>query len=239
MFVSATTMAALDRITQRESDVNMAFTPGAVPAHDDVATDRNTSQASLDPLSVAAPDNAFFITTDARGRICYTRDGAFELGNSTLLNTNARPVLGYGASGALTELHVDAIDQALHRVTNLHVEPDGALVYLRASVDPRSGKREATRVQVGRIALARFSAATKLTPLDANQFLAPTGVAPHVGQPGDGNFAKLTPMRRESSRVDFDASLERLSEAYRAFDAAQAAHTAQGNASKTIMDLVK
>jgi len=60
-------------------DVQRAFTPGAAPNFGDVATDRATSRAVLDPLSVAPPPDAYFLTTDERGRSAYTRDGGFVL----------------------------------------------------------------------------------------------------------------------------------------------------------------
>ncbi len=46
-------------------------------------------------------------------------------------------------------------------------------------------------------------------------------------------------MRRERSRVDLDASLARLKDAYVAFDALAAAETAKQRLGKTAMDVVK
>ncbi|MGC2129817.1 MAG: hypothetical protein WA629_06945 [Candidatus Aquilonibacter sp.] len=240
MMVNAATQEALDRIAQRAQDVQRAFTPGAVSQFDDVATDRATSRASLDPLSVAPPPDAYFITTDERGRAAYTRDGGFALTDGTLIGANGRPILGFtSARGATSELHLDGVDEALGRVNDVRLEPSGALVYDRTTIDPRNGARERERVVVGHVALARFPAATKLGASDANHFVAPPGTVPHVGRPGDGNFANVAPMQREESRIDFDRSLERLQEAYVAFDALAAAHKAQGGVSKTAMDLLK
>ncbi|HUA10043.1 MAG TPA: hypothetical protein VMA98_12325 [Candidatus Acidoferrales bacterium] len=240
MTINAAMQDALDRIAARAQDVQHAFTPGALPQFGDVATGAPGSRASFDPLSVAAPPQAYFLTTDERGRTVFTRDGCFALDRGTLIGENGRAILGFTTSNGATEpLRVDSVDDALGRVSNLHIEGDGTLAYDRLSVDPRSGVRERERVVVGRIALARFPAATKLGAVDANHATAPPGVVPHIGRAGDGNFANLAPMRREESRIDFDRSLDRLEEAYLAFDALQAAHKARGAAGKAAMDLVK
>lgn len=240
MQIDAATQRALDQIAARETDVQRAFTPGAVPRFNDVASSGAAAQMSFDPLSVAPPEGAYFVASDERGRTTYTRDGCFALRDAMLTGADGRPVLGYRtAGGALTELRLDPIDAALERATNLRIEPDGALVYDRASVDPRSGTHLHERVVVGHLALARFPAATALQPVDASHGIAPPGVVPHVGRAGDGNFATMQPMRRETSTIDFNRSLERLHDAYLAFDALQAAHKAQGQVGKTTMDLLK
>jgi flagellar basal body rod protein FlgG len=238
--VNAATQDALDRISQRAADVQRAFTPGALPHFGDVATEHPVSQPALDPLSVAPPADAFFLSTDERGRTVYTRDGGFTLRDGMLAGTNGRAVLGFTArNGVASELRVDPVDENLGRVQDLRVEADGTLAYDRTVIDPRSGARERERVVVGQVALARFPAATKLVVVDANHFIAPPGTLPHVGRAGDGNFATVGPMQREQSRIDFDRSLDRLEEAYIAFDALQAAHKAQGATGKTAMDLLK
>jgi flagellar basal body rod protein FlgG len=240
MLINAATQDALDRIAQRTQDVQRAFTPGAAPQFSDVATERTTSRPSLDPLSVAAPADAYFLTSDERGRTVYTRDGCFHVRDGALVGNNGRAILGFTSpNGTTAELHVDPIDEALGRVSDLRIEPDGTLAYDRTTVDPQSGARERERVGIGRLALARFPAGSKLPSIDANHVAAPLGTLPHVGRAGDGNFATVTPMRQEESRVDFDRSLERLEEAYVAFDALQAAHKAQGMLGKTAMDLLK
>jgi flagellar basal body rod protein FlgG len=240
MMVNAATQDALDRIAQRAADVQRAFTPGATPQFGDVATDAPASRVAFDPLSVAAPPDVYFLTTDERGRTTYTRDGGFAMHDGMLVGANGRAILGFTArNGVSTQLHVDAVDDALGRVQNLRIEPDGTLAYDRTVIDPRSGTRERERVAVGQLALARFPAATKLAAADANHVVAPPGTLPHVGRAGDGNFANVTPMQREESRIDFDRSLDRLEEAYVAFDALQAVHKAQGSAGKTAMDLLK
>jgi flagellar basal body rod protein FlgG len=240
MMVNAATQDALDRIARRAADVQRAFTPGAMPQFGDVATDGPASRAALDPLCVAPPADAYFLTTDDRGRTTYTRDGGFAMRDGTLVGANGRVILGFVArNGVTTQLTVNPVDEALGRVQNLRIESDGTLAYDRTVIDPRTGTREHERVVVGQLALARFPAATKLGSVDANHFVAPSGTLPHVGRPGDGNFAHVAAMQREESRIDFDRSLDRLEEAYVAFDALQAVHKVQGSAGKTAMDLLK
>lgn len=240
MMINAATEDALERIAQRAQDVQRAFMPGATSEFGDVVTDQSDSRAVPDPLCAAAPADAYFVTSDARGRTVYTRDGGFSLADGTLVGANGRAILGFrSAAVATSELHVDAVDAALGRVNDLRIESDGSLSYDRAIVDPRNGSSERERVVVGRVALARFPAATKLAASDANHFLAPVGTEPHVGRAGDENFARIVPRQRENSRIDFDRSLDRLEEAYVAFDALQAARKAQGGIGKTAMDLLK
>ena len=239
MMVSASSMKALDEIARRQQDLRAAFTPGATPVRNDVA---RTAQSTftLDPLSAVAPADAYFIGTDERGRQTYSRDGTFHLQNNMLLDRSGQPVLGYErTTGALAPLRVDPVDVALGRTADLQIAADGSVSYGRLAIDPATGRQEQTRVVVGRLALARFSAATKLQPLDATRSLAPPNVVPHTGLAGDGNFGAIVPHQQELSRIDFDLGIERLQEAYLAFDALRAAHSAQGNVEKTAMDLLK
>jgi flagellar basal body rod protein FlgG len=240
MTVNAPIQQALDRIAQRAADMERAFTPGATPQFGDVATANASARPSLDPLSVSAPPDAYFVTTDERGRTVYTRDGCFSVRDGMLVGSNGRAIAGFTSEQSVKgELRVDRVDEALGRVNNLRIEVDGTLAYERTTIDPRSGLRQSERVAVGRLALARFPAATKLTATDANHAIPPSDTTPHVGRPGDGNFADVVPLRQEESRIDFDRSLDRLEEAYVAFDALLAAHKAQGSLGKTAMDLVK
>jgi flagellar hook protein FlgE len=240
MYVNPATAAALDRIAERAADVYAAFTPGAIPQHADVATDRPSSHPIPDPLSAAPPDDAYFVTTDERGRTAYTRDGTFSLRDGVFTGASGSPVLGFTSlTGTLSELRVDPVDASLGRAADLHVEADGTIAYTRHAVDPRNGARIDDRVVIGRLALARFPAATKLNGIAGNRFVSSPGDVPHVGRAGDGNFGTIAPMRSESSRIDIERSLQRLQDAYTAFDALQAAHKAQGGLHKTAMDLLK
>lgn len=240
MLVNTATANALEYITERAADANRAFVPGAQPAFADVANDVSPARFVLDPMSVAPPSESYFITSDERERTAYTQNGALAMSNGTVVASNGRPVLGFGApDGPLTELRIDPVDLALGRATGVRVDADGSVDYTRSSVDPRTGARENERVVIGRLALARFPAATKLPQADAERVLAPAGVIPHIGRPDDGNFKAVAPMHRASSRIDLDLSLSRLNDAYIAFDALQAAHKAQSSTGKTAMDLLK
>lgn len=240
MFLSSSLSAALDHIAERTADVRRAFTPGAVPQHDDVATPGTSSDVTVDPLAVVAPDGAYFETNDDEGRRSYTRDGAFTIHAGKLTDAGGRAILGTRApGGALGELTIDRVDDALGRIRDLHIERDGSLVYGREVVDPRSGTKEPQRVVVGRIAHVRFPAGTKLETNDGTYCVPPAGVIPASGLPADGTFASLLPMHRERSRIDVDESLIRLKDAYLAFDALRAAETAKAHVGKTTMDLLK
>ncbi|HEV3195626.1 MAG TPA: hypothetical protein VGZ06_05770 [Candidatus Cybelea sp.] len=239
MFLNPAMSAALDRIAERAADVRRAFTPGAVPQHDDVATPKPSSDFTLDPLAVAAPGDDYFVTRDEHGRIAYTRNGSFALRGGRLIDADGRGVCGLRAGGALTELQINEVDEALGRVGEAHIERDGSFVYRRDAIDPRSGLRESQRIVVGRVALAAFPAATRLDTDDNNQLIAPAGVVPQIGVAGEGSFALLAPMRLERSRIDISESLVRLKDAYLTFDALQAAEFAKGHLGKTAMDLLK
>ena len=240
MFVNTATERSLDLISQRAADVYKAFTPGALPERSDVETNAPQSRAALDPLSVSAPGDDYFMTFDERGRTTYTRDGQMRLANGTVAGGNGRPMLGYiGNASTAAELKIDPVDEALGRVRNLRIETDGTVAYDRRTVDPRSGLMQAQRVSLGRLALARFPAATKLTNTADGTVMPPPGIVPHLGRAGDGNFGMLAPMRRDESRIDLNRSLERLHDAYVAFDALQAVHKAQGQTGKVAMDLLK
>ncbi|MBV8490592.1 MAG: hypothetical protein JO199_08685 [Candidatus Eremiobacteraeota bacterium] len=239
MFLNPALSAALDRIAERASDVRRAYAPGAQPQHDDVAVPAPGSTFTLDPLSVAAADGAYFVTRDARGDYAYLRNGSFHFEGGTLVGENGGPILGRRADGTLSELRVDPVDAALGRSDAARVEADGSVVYDRVAIDPRSARPLSQRVVVGRIALARFAAGTRLSSAGGDAVVPPGGVIAHCGTPGDGAFAALLPHRRQRSGIDLDESLARLKEAYVAFDALQAAQNAKGHTTKTTMDLLK
>ncbi len=121
----------------------------------------------------------------------------------------------------------------------MHLEDDGVLAYTRTSIDPRTRERSTERAVVGRVALARFPAGSNPQRLDATHFGAVAGIVPHVGAPADGAFPALATHARDIGNVDIDTGLQRLTEAYVAFSALQAANKAQGAGSKVVMDLLK
>lgn len=239
MMISPATAHAFAEISEREADVLHAYTPGAIPAKNDVAS-TPSSAYTRDALSAAAPADAYFVSCDTRGELCFGRDGGFALRDGALVDVHGRPVMGYAAqTNSLAPLHADPVDAALGYTTDARIERDGSVTYGRAAIDPRTGRREESRISIGRVALARFAAGTKLTALDASSFTAPPGIAPHLGWPNDGNFSAVEPHARTGSGVDIDAGLRRLQEAYLAFDALRAADHAKGSVAKTAMDLLK
>lgn len=238
--MNVATANALDAIAQRAADVYRAYAPGAEPFHGDVAAEKPPLRATLDPLAVGIPNGDYLITSDDSGRTAYTRNGGLHLVDGALCTAANRPVLGFTESGsALSELRIDPVDAALGRALSVRVEGDGSIVYERSTIDPRTGARGSSRIAVGQLALARFPASTKMLQTGHDAVLAPNGIVPHVGRPADGNFGAVSPMHNRASGIDIDRSLDRLSDAYIAFNALQAAQKAQGSLGKTAMDLVK
>ncbi|HLY03944.1 MAG TPA: hypothetical protein VKR56_15775 [Candidatus Cybelea sp.] len=240
MFLNPALSAALDRISERADDVRRAYTPGSVARYDDVAAARPASDFALDPLAVSAADDLYFIARNQRDEVAYTRDGSFALRDGRLVDGEGEQIRGFAApSNELADLRIDAVDEALGRASDPRIERDGSFAYGRVIVDPRSGLRKTQRVVVGRIALARFPAGTRLASADGSRCIPPPGVQPQLGIPGDAGFPALWPMHRERSRIDLDQSLVRLKDAYIAFDALRAAEEAKAHLGKTAMDLVK
>lgn len=238
--MNVATANALDAIAARAADVYRAYAPGAQPFYGDVAAAETALRPTLDPLAIGIPDGDYLVTSDDAGRRAYTRNGALHLSGGVLCTGANRPVLGFAENGAaLTELHIDPVDAALGRAFNARIEADGTVAYDRSTIDPRTGVRENGRVVAGRIALARFPAATRMSQTGTGAMFAPPGIVPHVGTPGDGNFTSVAPMHNRTSGIDIERSLERLSDAYVAFSALQAAQKAQGSLGKTAMDLLK
>ena len=227
MLISNSTARAVEQVELRERDTVRAAqapTPGFV----------------LDPLSAAPPAGTYFVTAGERGQLLFTREGAFSLRGGTLVDSSGHAMLGFREDGAALEpLQSDAIDSALGFTASARVESDGSITYERATIDPRTGARAVQRLTLGRLALARFAAGTKLTPVDAQRVAAPPAIAPHIGRAGDGNFDAVRPFARADSGADLDRELSRLQEAYLSLDALRAADTAQRGVEKTAMDLLK
>jgi flagellar hook protein FlgE len=191
-------------------------------------------------MSVSAPEGTYFITCDSRRDLTFTRDGSLAVRDGRLVDAQGRTVCGLRESdNTPIALSVDAVDDALGRIEQPTIERDGSVVYRREVIEPRTGVREFARVVIGRIALARFPAGTKLDATEGNELHAPKNVAPQLGLPGDAQFGLLAPMHRERSRIDIDQGLIRLKDAYLSFEALAAAEAAKSHLGKTAMDLVK
>jgi flagellar basal body rod protein FlgG len=234
---------ALDRIAARVQDVMRAYRAGGSAEYNDVNVAARGPQPASDPLSVAAPPNAYFVTQGPNGIRSFTRDGGFSFEHGNLRSADGSAVLGYPegeARGKLpAPLTLPANDVALGRCASVRIESDGTVSYTRMTIDPRTAERSVERVTAGKIALARFPAGTQPIRLDERRVGAPQGIPPHLGTPADGSFAGLATYARDTGSVDVDTSLEKLSEAYRAFSALAAANRARVGSDQTAMDLLK
>jgi flagellar basal body rod protein FlgG len=243
MMISATTVDALNRISARAQDVLRAYSAGGLAANNDVNLARSAPLYSADPLSVAAPAGAFFVTQRSDGTRTFTRDGGFSLDAGTLRGADGSAVLGYAAGEARGTLPAPIVlpvrDVALGRCADVRIESDGTVAYSRTSIDPRTTERTIERVVAGKIALARFPAGTQPVRIDDAHVAAPQGIPPHLGTPADGTFAGVAMYSRDTGAVDIDTSLVKLAEAYRSFSALHAATTARGGVERTAMDLLK
>lgn len=229
---------AFDEIAMRERDAMGIFAPGAQPSFDDARV-RAPAQFTLDPLSAAPPDGTLFMTRAQNGTLLFSADGSFALRDGVLVDSGGCPVLGYPAAGApLAELHADPVDVALGYTRDASIAADGIVSYERPAIDPRTGLRSGQRVAIGRIALARFPAGTRLQRVDLRHQRA-DGVEPYVDVPERGGFGALATHRRAASGIAVDRALEGLQQAYLAFDAVRAAGAAQGATAKVAMDLLK
>lgn len=238
--ISSSMSDALERIAARASDVLSAYAGGFEPQRGDAATSAPSFERSLDPLSVVAPERSYFLVA-RDGATRYTRDGAFTFEGGTLRAHDGAVVLGFDAAerGTPRPLEIDPIDRALGRVSGERVESDGLASYTRTTIDPRTGERRVERVEVGRVALARFPAGTQAPRSDGTHVDAPRGVAPLVGRPSDGSFGPLRTYARDVGRLDLLAGLQRLQEAYLSFEALRAAQQARGGVERAALDLVK
>lgn len=234
---------ALGRIAARAQDVLRAYTAGAHAQNADVNRSDRAPEHTTDPLSVAAPPNAYFALQNAGGGRSFTRDGSFHIERDRLVAADGAAVLGFAGGDARgivpAPLALPANDVALGRCADVRIESDGTLAYTRTSIDPRTHERSVERVAAGKLALARFPAGTQPNALDGVRVSAPSGIPPHVGTPADGTFAGIATYARDVGGVDIEASLTKLSEAYLAFAALHAAQKAHMSADKVALDLVK
>jgi len=229
MLISDSTARALENVAARERDVLRSL-----PAENSTAADPYGTQ-----IACEAPSGAYFITRDESGRRLFVRCSALYLNGADLTDGNGHPILGYASPGAaLQPLRVDPVDVSLGLTQNARAGSDGTVTYDRSIIDPATGDRTFQHLTIGRLALARFPAGTRLSG-DDSYASAPAGIAPHVGVPGDGAFAPLRSPLQMARSVDLDSGLVRLQEAYLALDALRAAGAAQGNVQKTVMDLLK
>jgi hypothetical protein len=239
--MDATSARLFAEIEARSADLTNQFVPGFMPADD---SDRQTSvraTQSLDPMSTVAPADAYYVGQDAQGRRFYSRESALRLEEGVLRTRDGSAILGFadGPSGDPVVLAADPVDVALGRVSDPHVDANGNVAYTRNTIDPKTAEVKPEQIVVGRIALARFPAGTRIDAADGVHITAPAGVEPRVGRPGEGEFAKLLPQSTDLGQIDMTKGLMHLRDAYLAFSALQSAKHARGNTDKVAMDLIK
>ncbi len=234
---------ALSELAARTQEMLNAYVPGYEATYHDV---RSATPAppkpALDPMSVAAPEHAYFMGLDKAAKPFYSRDGSFAVVDGTVRFADGSAVLGFPAAapGASPQpLHVDPVDAALGRVSEAHVEADGTVAYTRTVIDPKTNKPSKERVAVGRVALARFPAGTELQRVGATQAVPAPGIVATVGRATEGSFGALATQSRDLGAVDFEAGLVQLREAFLALDAMSAGTQADARAAKIAVDLIK
>ena len=238
--LSAGITHALESAERRGEDLRQVFTGGAQPNYADVIRDER-AELTGDPLSVVVPRGALLITGDAQ-RPAYTRDGSLAVRDGVLVDSSGAPVLGFAAgdtSAIPRSLQVEKNDLLLDRVQDARVEPDGVFGYARTVVDPATAQLRTERVVIGTLALARFPAATNLHRVDATHVRGPSHLVPVVGTPNDGDFAPLRTQRHAVGRLDPDATVARLQDAYLALRALSAEERTRNAMIHGALDLVK
>lgn len=231
---------AVEDMEKRADDLRLVFTGGAQLNFDDALRAEHV-ELTGNPLSVALPADTYLVSGES-AKPSYTRDGALEVRDGVLVSSNGVPVLGFvegDSSGVPRALRIDANDALLGRAQDIRVEPDGVFGYARSLLDPKTEASSVERVVIGRLALARFPAATRLQRLDATHVSAPRGVVPFVGSPNDGNFISIETQRRAVGRIDSDAAISRLQDAYLAMRALSATERSQNAFARSAFDLLK
>jgi hypothetical protein len=232
--------AAIEAVEKRSEDLRLVYTGGAQPVFAD-ALRAERVELNGDPLSLVLPDGVYLVAGDVAKPV-YTQDGSLQVRDGALVSSGGTPVLGFvegDASHVARPLELEKNDALLGRATDVRVEPDGVFGYARTVVDPKTGASSVERVVVGRLALARFPAATRLERVDATHIRPPANVVPFVGTPNDGSFASIETQRRAIGRLDSDAAIERLQDAYLAMRALSAEERTRNAFARGAFDLVK
>ena len=232
--------AAVSRVADRANDILHGYGAGFEPNAPDVARRSAPRLPDMNALATSAPDDAYFIVS-LNGRLRFTRDGAFRFADGVLRGQDGSAVLGLpaGQTRELAPLRVDPVDVALRRIRDPRIDENGLVTVGQTSTDARTGVRREERVALGRIALARFPAGTKPVRESDRLVSAPPGASPKVGVPGADDFGTLQTHVRELGRVDLEAGLWKLQEAYLSLEALQSAYRAHDGLDKSAMDLLK
>lgn len=231
---------AIEAVEKRGDDLRMVYTGGALPNFQD-AVRPERAEITGEPLALVLPPDAFLVAGDP-SKPAYTRDGALAVRDGVLVSSDGTPVLGFregDASGIPQPLQIEKNDAILGRAEDLRIEPDGVFGYARSVLDPKTQSTNVERVVVGRVALARFPAGTRLERVDPTHAKPPPHVVPLVGTPNDGSFASVEVQRRAAGRVDSDAAIVRLQEAYLTMRALGAEERTRNAFARGASDLVK
>ena len=238
--VNATIDRAMRTIERRSEDLRGIFRSGSEPNYAElVRAERVETVANA--LSVVPPDAAYFLAGEP-SRPLYTRSGTFALRDGELVDESGRAILGFAssdASGVPQPLRVEHPDALLGRVEDAKIDPDGLFSYARSVIDPQTLESTIERVSVGRVALARFPAGTRLDRTDEMHARGPERLSPLVGTPADGTFTGLLVRSRAIGRLDPDAAIERLQDAYLAARALGAVERTHNGMVRGAFDLVK
>jgi hypothetical protein len=238
--LSAGIARAIETVERRGEDLGLVFSPGAQPNYPDAIREDRLGPGG-DPLSVAPPSDALLISGDPN-RPAYTRDGALAIRDGVLVDGSGTAILGFpegDRSGIPQSLRIERNDALLGRAQDVRIEPDGVFGYARTVIDPKTMEAKTERVVVGRVALARFPAGTRLERVDGSHARPPANVVPFVGTPNDGHFTSLIVARRVIGRLDPDAAIVRLQDAYLAMRALSAEERARNAMVHGALDLVK
>jgi hypothetical protein len=230
----------LDNFGVTGDDVKHSYTAGFRPTNSQRFGEAR-SAPSLDPLSVVAPTDTYFIGNDPYGRRFFSRNGAFKLIDGQLRTQNGQSeVLGYmaGQTG-LVPLRVDPKDKMLNRASDVQIEADGSLSYMRSLIDPKTGQKKKERVVAGRIALAQFPGGTQLSAADGVHITPPYGIEPTLGKPNEPGFLPLQTKRVDRGQIDLKRSLQMLRDSYIEFDVFRVAGRAKGHNEDKVIALIK
>ena len=85
----------IDTYNQRATDALGYGVPGYQPSFHDVLSTKVRSIKTMDPLSVVAPQNSYFIVDNGDGTHSYSRGGDFRVFQGQLVDRDGRAVLGY------------------------------------------------------------------------------------------------------------------------------------------------
>lgn len=239
--IDASVATLLHALETTSEDRAHAFEPGYEPINRDLAARSSRTVVDADnPLAVVVPRDAYIAVTGPGGT-SYTRNGQLRFEDGALHAANGDAVLGWPPGANVNQppipLRADPVDAALGRCREIAVAPDGTLSYARTSVDAKRGKVGVEHVVVGRIALARFPAGTRLERAAADALVPGEGIEPSaLAVPNTLGFGELSIHRREVASVDVVKATVRWAEAVQAY---QALAQAQGAGIRTALDLVK